>query len=105
MRVNEAKSNVGNNANGKKNKGKYLVLPMISPNSGINNYNYNYNKINSPFFSKGNHVNHNEPNKNKSGNNIIKKNYYKNKVIDKNKILSPIISPSKDKNILSFKAK
>ena len=107
VRVNETKINVGNNANGKKNKGKFLVLPMINPNSGINNYNYNYNKFNTPtpFLSKGNHVKHNEPNKNKSGNNIIKKNYYKNKVIDRNKFLSPIISPSKDKNILSFKAK
>ena len=105
VRVNEAKSNVGNNANGKKIKGKYLFLPMINPNIGMNNYIYNYNKFNSPFFSKGNHANHNEPIKNKSGNDIIKKNYHKNKVIEKNKFLSPIISPLKDKNIFSFKAK
>ena len=105
VRINETKVNVGNNANGKKIKGKYLFLPMINPNSAMNNYNFNYNKINTPFFSKGNHANHNEPNKNKSGNNIIKKNYNKNKFIDKNKFLSPIISPSKDKNLLSFKSK
>ena len=105
VRINETKSNVGNNANGKKVKGKYLVLPMINPNSGINNYNNNYNKFNTPYLSKGNHANHNEPNKNKSGNNIVKKNYYKARAIDRNKFLSPIISPSKDKNILSFKAK
>ena len=105
VRINETKSNVGNNANGKKVKGKYLVLPMINPNSGINNYNNNYNKFNTPYLSKGNHANHNEPNKNKSGNNIVKKNYYKTRAIDRNKFLSPIISPSKDKNILSFKAK
>ena len=105
VRVNETKINVGNNANGKKIKGKYLFLPMINPNSGMINYNLNYNKINGHFFSKGNHANHNEPNKNKSGNNIIKKNYYKNKAIDKSKFLSPIISPLKDKNILSFKGK
>ena len=105
VRVNEAKSNIGNNANGKKIKGKYLFLPMINPNIGMNNYIYNYNKFNSPFFSKGNHANHNEPIKNKSGNDIIKKNYHKNKVIEKNKFLSPIISPLKDKNIFSFKAK
>ena len=82
VRINENKLNFGKN---KKIKGKDLFLPMINTNNVLLNYNYNKN----PGYSKGINSahNNNEQSNNKNGNGKATKNYFKNKIGDKNKIV------------------
>jgi hypothetical protein len=94
VRANENKLNFGN----KKNRGKDLFLPMINANNGIPNNNYN--KVNLPSFSKVN----NEPSS-KNGNSFNKKNVFKNKIGDKNKIIFGFLSPGKERNFHHYKFK
>ena len=94
VRTNENKINFGN----KKSKAKDLFLPMINTNNGIPNNNYN--KVNLPSFSKVN----NEPSS-KNGNSFNKKNVFKNKIGDKNKIVFGFLSPGKERNFHHYKFK
>ena len=96
VRINENKLNYGS----KKIKGKDLFLPMINTNNGLVNYNKNSG------YSKGiNSVNNNNDQiSNKNGNVTSKKNYFKNKIGDKSKLVFAFLSP-KDKNNHHYKIK
>ena len=99
VRINENKLNFGKN---KKIKGKDLFLPMINTNNVLLNYNYNKN----PGYSKGINSahNNNDQNNNKNGNGKVTKNYFKNKIGDKNKNIFAFLSP-KDKANHHYKIK
>ena len=80
---------------------KHLFLPMINTNNN-NNILYNYNKINSPIFSKEiNNINNKEQNNLKNWN---KKNILKYRGLDKKSFLFGFLSPSKER-IIHFKNK
>ena len=102
VRINVKKVNIMNHLNNKKIKGKYLFLPMINTNNGLPNFNFNnYNRI-----SKGiNIYSNNEHNIFSNGNNINKKNYYKNKITEKNRIIFGFLSPDKEIIKNPFKVK
>ena len=102
VRINESKSSIPNNVGAKKIRGRDLFLPMINGNSGLSNYNCN--KISRPPHSKGiNSMNNNDQNSVKNG--TIKRNYFKNKTMEKNKFLSGIFSPGKEKSYHYYKVK
>ena len=102
VRINVKKVNIMKHLNNKKKKDKFIFLPMINPNNGLPNFNFNnYNRI-----SKGiNIINNNEYNIFNNGNNINKKNYYKNKITEKNRNIFGFISPRKEINKNPFKVK